>query len=112
MQVNMTQRRRALVARIEGEIDLHTALALKESISKALRTHPRASSLVLVLSEVTFIDSSGLGAILYLHRIMQPMQGRVILVSPIPQVKRVLEFSGLAKILDILDSEALAVLRS
>src|SRR4051794_16235048 len=57
----------------EGELDLYAARALAPELNEATgATHPRV---IVDLSGVTFIDSSGLGLILQAHQRLQ-RQGR------------------------------------
>lgn len=112
MKVTTHSTKRALFVRIDGELDLHTVPMFKESVVSALEATPGLSTVVVVLSEVTFIDSSGLGALLGQYRSLMSRGGQLILVDPRPQVQRVLQFSGLLKVIDMVDSEAKALLRA
>jgi anti-sigma B factor antagonist len=75
--------------RLEGELDMATA----EDLSEILRTAAtKGDPLVLDFSGVSFMDSSGLRALL--ERSAQPNgNGRVVILNPSPQVRRVLDIS-------------------
>lgn len=112
--MNLTTRstQRALFVRMDGELDLHTAPEFKECIANELAQAPSISTVVVVLSEVGFIDSSGLGALLAQYRALTSRGGQLILVDPRPAVRRVLQFSGLLKVLDVVETEEKALLRA
>ena len=52
-----------LLAKVMGEIDHHTAKGIRDGIDSALCAHS-PEHLIIDLSEVTFMDSSGLGLVL------------------------------------------------
>jgi stage II sporulation protein AA (anti-sigma F factor antagonist) len=82
-----------MVIVVAGEVDLSNAGRLTETLDNAASSNPRA--LVLDLGGVTFIDSSGLHALL-------GASGRVPSVRirrPSRQVRRLLEVAGLDQVL-------------
>lgn len=112
MNLSTRSNRRALFVRIDGELDLHTAPAFKARVASELEAAPHLSTVVVILSDVSFIDSSGLGALLSQYRAVTSRGGRLILVGPRPSVRRVLQFSGLLKVIDVVESEEKALLRA
>jgi len=83
-----------------GEIDLATSPLLREAL---LNPEARAATVVLDLREVTFIDSSGLGVIVGQQKRAQEHDERfAVAVGGATAVQRILELSGLAKVLDII----------
>lgn len=112
MELTTHTTQRALFVRLKGELDLHTAPRFKEGVAAALAASPLVTTLAVVLTDVTFIDSSGLGALIVLHRSLAERRKQLILVGPRPPVRRVLQFSGLPQLIDIVDSEAKALLRA
>lgn len=93
------QQQDTLVVRLGGDMDLGVADKLRIALDKQL-AEKRIRYLVLNLSRVTFIDSSGLGVILGRYKRLHHAGGRVILVGAQPQVKRILELSGLLQIME------------
>jgi anti-sigma B factor antagonist len=85
------QGRRVLV--VTGAIDLQTRGQLIAAGRDALGTgHP---GLVLDLDAVTFIDSTGLGALIELGHDASDNGGALVLRNPSPRVVRILQTSGL-----------------
>ncbi|MGE5588356.1 MAG: anti-sigma factor antagonist [Clostridia bacterium] len=94
-----------LVVHLSGELDLGTAPDFRAKVEEELGARPEVTSILLVLRDVTFIDSSGLGAILGRYKRLRAHGGRVIAVSPSPQVRKVFELSGLVNIIPVCDTE-------
>jgi anti-sigma B factor antagonist len=78
---------------VYGEIDVMTAPRLHETLAEVIAESP--SSLLVDLANVTFIDSTGLGALVVAHRHLEERGGRLRLVSVPPAVAQVLEVTGL-----------------
>ena len=100
-----------LVVRLAGEFDLHSAHDFRRRVDAELDESPRLKNLVLVLGDVQFIDSSGLGALLGRYKRIRARGGRVVAVGVNPRVRRVFEASGLLKLIDVADSESRALER-
>jgi anti-anti-sigma factor len=83
-----------------GEIDLATSPRLRAAL---LEPEAHAASVVLDLREVTFIDSSGLGVIVgQQKRAQERGEQFAVAVGGAAAVQRILELSGLAKVLDVV----------
>ena len=91
-----------LVVRVAGEIDIATAEQLQASLDEALKLD---GPLVVDMSGVTFIDGSGLKALL---RVAASLNGRgpLALINA-PHVLRLLELAGLTDMsgIDVRESE-------
>ena len=93
-----------LIVRIPGEIDHHAAKALREEIDRAIFYH-RPNTLVLSLSEVSFMDSSGLGLILGRLARIKELGGELVIADPNLQVMKILRLAGLERKIRIERSE-------
>lgn len=108
MDITTESKGDVLIARMMGELDILTVPDFKEKV--AAKTESREiNNLVLNLKNVTFIDSSGLGAILGRYRYLKKKGGKVLLVCLKPQVKKIFNMSGMLKIMDAYDNEEEAV---
>lgn len=83
-----------LYACISGEIDHDAACHLRSRIDDALSMR-MPHVLVLDLSGVGFMDSSGIGLILGRQRRMQALGGIVRVQHPPQQISRVLQLAGI-----------------
>lgn len=93
-----------LIVRLSGELDMVVADDFRNKVEQALDEHP-VKNIILNLGGVRFIDSSGLGVILGRYKRISLEGGKIALVEMQPQVNRILELSGLFKIMEQYDSE-------
>lgn len=94
--------------RLEGELDLHGAEVFREKVDVALEASG-VKHILLNLEHVTFIDSSGLGVILGRYKRVSTLGGQMALANVQPQVTRILELSGLFRIMSRYSTEAEAL---
>lgn len=95
-----------LIVRLEGELDLVAAEEFRRRVDQVLE-HWEPAALYLDVRGVTFIDSSGLGAILGRYKRITQRQGRMVIVGAQPPVRHILELTGFPKIIPLLESDAL-----
>ena len=85
---------------LEGEIDHHSAVSVRSQIdAKIYELRPR--HLVLDLSRINFMDSSGLGLVMGRYALMQKTGGELALRSPNARIKKIFELAGLERIIKI-----------
>jgi anti-sigma B factor antagonist len=82
-----------------GELDFHTAPQLREEMLKLL--NQGISRLVVDLSRLEFVDSSGLGVLVAGLKRMRERGGSLTLRSPSANTSQVLSASGLNKLLTV-----------
>jgi stage II sporulation protein AA (anti-sigma F factor antagonist) len=96
----MDYKKDALLIRLAGDFDLVSARNFRETADQALdELCPR--HIILDLTQLSFLDSSGIGAILGRLRKLQARQGRMVLAGACPSVRRVLELSGIMPLVGI-----------
>lgn len=81
---------------LRGELDAATAVELGQHVSAS-----PAGDVQVDLAGVTFMDSSGLAAILESHRRLAAQGRRLVLTQTSTAVQRVLELSGVSAHLDL-----------
>ena len=100
MEIKSKSSDRNLLLEFYGEMDHHGARnALKEvelTIDAAL-----PKTLVLDMSGVTFMDSSGIALILRAQQRMQLLDGSVLVCNVPDQAKRVLDAAGIGRLVTI-----------
>ncbi len=98
MPVEIYHTSNSMTAAISGEIDHHSAAGMRMIIDGELgRTMPEL--LTFDLSDVTFMDSSGIGLILGRAREMQPWGGKVKIFEPSERINKILKLSGLGSLI-------------
>lgn len=103
IQVDIKEKDNFLQAYISGEIDAHTAPVLREKLDgyqnhKDLRAE-------LDLSDVNYMDSTGLGVFVAFYKGVNSNGGHVKLKGLSPRLKRLFDITGLGAIMDIESAE-------
>ena len=101
------------VITISGELDQATAEDLREPLQGAINGGTRA--LMIDMTKCGFIDSTGLGVIVEAWKMLEERDGdraSLAICCPEPEVRRLLEVTGLDQAIAIRDTreEALAAL--
>ena len=91
--------------RLAGELDIGTAGHFRQAFRRA--EAEGAAALVVDLSALRFIDSTGLHELVVAHKRQRARGGCVVLQAPTAQTRRVLEVVGLDQLFTIR-SKALA----
>lgn len=86
-----------LVVVTTGELDHHQATKIRSEIDAAISKESK--NIIFDFSKLSFMDSSGIGMIMGRYKKIQKFGGKLAIVSPKPQVKRILEMSGLFNII-------------
>lgn len=89
-----------LVVRITGEIDHHSAVEMRSGIDAEI-FEKRPEKLILDLSGVDFMDSSGLGLILGRLATMRKVGGELVVINPNEGVMKILKLAGAERIIKI-----------
>ena len=89
-----------LTLKIAEEIDEHTTEKLRRKIDNEItRFLPR--KVIFDFSNVAFMDSAGIGLIIGRYKVAKLFGGDVEIVNARPSVKKVLEMSGITRIIKI-----------
>lgn len=103
MEVKLQSKGRQLFAALRGEIDHHSATRLREEIDRAVSSRG-ADELILNFSEVSFMDSSGIGLILGRYKWMTARGGKLTVCGVNGRLLPLMRMAGLEK-LHILQTE-------
>ena len=87
------------VVAVHGDVDLYTAPRLWETIDAATTEIPR--ELVLDLTDVRFLDSSGLSVLVRAHKRLRPVDGKVVVRGAGEQAYMALEMTKLTTVLTV-----------
>ncbi|MBQ2253114.1 MAG: STAS domain-containing protein [Clostridia bacterium] len=104
MPLRMEERNGDLVCFITGELDHHNTLTLREKLDAAVGK-TSAHRVVLDLSGTVFCDSSALGLILGRVRVAKARGIPLVVASPSPRVKKILDLCGAEKFLQFIGRE-------
>jgi anti-sigma B factor antagonist len=99
LQVTVTGAEPEYEVRLLGELDMSTAAQLREEL---LRLASDGATMVTVdLSELAFVDSTGLSVLITGLKRLRQQGGDLVLRSPSPGTRRVLEITGLTEVFPI-----------
>ena len=90
-----------LVVKLDGEIDHHSVSEIREGIDRMIaETKPK--NLVLELSEIDFMDSSGLGLVLGRYRRLTEIGSTMYIKNPGERTEKILCMAGVDKLIKII----------
>ncbi len=92
---------------LKGEVDVYTAPKFKTAMIDLI--DEGNYNVVVNLTNVQYMDSAGLGALVSGLKRVREHNGTINLVSPTVPVQRVLDITRLSKILNIYSSEQQAL---
>ena len=102
LNINYEKKDKLLFVEITEEIDHHVAEKLRRKIDDDItRYMPRKT--ILDFSRVTFMDSAGIGMIIGRYKMMKLIGGSLEIVNVSKTVRRILEMSGINKIIPMED---------
>ncbi|MBW3615398.1 MAG: STAS domain-containing protein, partial [Actinobacteria bacterium] len=82
-----------------GEVDAASAPELEAWLSQAASAG--CAEVVLDLSGLEFIDSSGLSVLVSAHKQLRDAGAQLVIASPPPPARRIFDISGLDRVLTI-----------
>ncbi len=97
LTTRMTERGECTVIAVEGELDMSTAGEPREAIASGINGSELA--IVLDLADLSFCDSAGLAVFVRAHNDLDERGRKLFVMRPTPAVSRILELSGLAKVI-------------
>lgn len=100
MSVKIEFNDETLSCRLNGEIDHHTALPIRLDIDERIETC-RPQTVVLDFSNVTFMDSSGIGLVMGRYKILNELGGTLEVTGLSDNSYKVMRLAGLDRIANI-----------
>jgi anti-anti-sigma factor len=88
------------VVAVSGELDLSNSSGLVRQVELAVRSG--RNCIVIDLSDVTHMDSTGLAALIESHHLTLARRGRLALVAHSPAIRRTIEVRGLDRLFVIV----------
>ena len=103
-QIAYETRGESLVIHVGGEIDHHSAVRVRTEIDeRIIALHP--SRVLLELSAVDFMDSSGLGLIMGRLALLKRFGGTLSILDPSAAVMKMVKLAGMERMVTILRSK-------
>ena len=103
MQMKAYSAQDKLIVSLDGEIDHHSAAEIREELDKMIAVN-RPKIMVLELSGIDFMDSSGLGLVLGRYRRLNEMGSQMVIKNPGARTEKILAMAGVDKLIKIIRS--------
>jgi anti-sigma B factor antagonist len=107
MPVKVENKSGLTVCCVDGEIDINTSPSIKKSFDRLIAA--KTPKIVVNLSRVTYVDSSGLATLVEILKNMKSYGGRLRLTNLSSKVKSLFEITKLEKLFDIVSDEQEAI---
>lgn len=104
MQVELVEGKSVQRFKIVGEIDAFTAPKLRECLAPAEKV--KGMQAELDLSEVAYMDSTGLGVFVGFYKVVKANEGHVKIIGVNQRLRRLFEITGLTEVMDIVMDES------
>ncbi|SES36233.1 STAS domain-containing protein [Salipaludibacillus aurantiacus] len=99
LEINVTETDNQNVAYLSGEVDVYTASKLKETLTPLAEQSDK--NLIVDLSGVDYIDSTGLGIFIGTLKTTEKTGNTLMLTGLNERVRRLFEITGLNEVIDI-----------
>ena len=100
MAVRIDTAGEVVTAYLSGEIDHHTAKEMRETIDEAVELN-MPTLLVLDFSDVSFMDSSGIGLVMGRYRNLFLSCAQLSIMGTPPNIAKMLKLGGIEKLAQI-----------
>lgn len=103
LRISLTRKADILIAKLEGELDHHHADDLRLALDSQLEDGS-IKNLIFDLGGLNFMDSSGIGVFIGRYKIIRKRKGQACLTGVNSQLDKILDLSGLYRILKAYNS--------
>lgn len=94
MQIEFEMTDDILIADLDGELDHHTSVHIREEIDRTMEAFC-SKHLIFNFEKVSFMDSSGIGVILGRYNKISAQDGRMMITGCNEYIDRILDMSGI-----------------
>ena len=74
----------------------------RDTIEEKIKT--QASEIILDCSELSYMDSTGMGVLIELRNKTKELGQKIIMMNPRPNIRKLLALTGVDKIIEIVDN--------
>ena len=104
MESNYFKEDKLLVFKIIEEIDEHSVQMIRGKADYEIKRY-MPKKIIFDFDSVTFMDSAGIGLLVGRYKLISMLGGSIILKNVKENIKKILEMSGLLKIIEIEESQ-------
>jgi stage II sporulation protein AA (anti-sigma F factor antagonist) len=103
LQIKFANKGTTLVVNVVGELDHHSADHVRQKIDGEL-LKSTTKNVIFDFSKLSFMDSSGIGVIMGRYKNVNKLGGSMAIVSLNTQINRIIEMSGISKMIPVYES--------
>lgn len=103
LQVKFSNKGTTLIVSIIGEIDHHSCEYIRQKVDGEI-IKSSTKNVIFDLTDVGFMDSSGIGVIMGRYKNVQNLNGKTALTGLNGNIKRVFDLAGLLKVIPSFDN--------
>ena len=103
MKVFFSEKNNVLTVKVTGELDHHNAPQIREETDFKI-TNDNIKNVIFDFTNLSFMDSSGVGVIIGRYKLLSSLSGKLYIVSPSKRLNRILELSGIMKIIRVFET--------
>ena len=100
MKIKIEKRNGALKVKLNGELDHHNAEKIKNEVDELL-SETEYADVIFDLSELEFMDSSGLGLIMGRYSLVRELGGQLVIRKPTANILRICKLAGMERMISI-----------
>ncbi len=104
MDLTVWNEKDKLYLKLGGDVDHHAVKDTRTKVDELIILN-RPSTLIMDLSSIDFMDSSGLGFVLGRLRKMNDIKGKMLILDPTKRTEEMLKMAGADKLIKIIRSD-------
>lgn len=106
LAVDVDRETHLLTARLRGEVDISSVAQLESALTAATQDFGSGLTVLIDMRELTFLDSSGLHALITFRRDSERRHQRLVLVRGPRNVQRIFELTSTDAMFEMVDDPA------
>lgn len=98
-----SEKENILTVKVTGELDHHNAPQIREETDFKI-TNDNIKNVIFDFTNLSFMDSAGIGVIIGRYKLLSTLSGKLYIISPSKNINRLLELSGIMKIIKVFNT--------
>ena len=100
MDLKLMGDKKTILIKVNSELDHHSATEIRKAVDGKIK-NTNAKNVIFDFTRVDFMDSSGIGVIMGRYKMTKILGGKVVIFGARKNISRIIELSGIDKIIDV-----------
>lgn len=100
MEIKLIGDKKAILVSVKKDLDHHSAAEIRKSADAKIKS-TNAVNVIFDFTDVDLMDSSGIGVIMGRYKMTKILGGKVVIFGANKEVMRIIEMSGIDKLVSI-----------